>query len=497
MREIIAAEHAVPPRGRSRATRRSSSSRRWARPSRSSIIERIPEDEEIIALPPRRAGDDEWVDLCEGPHVPQHRLPRRGEAHQRRRRVLARRRAQPDAPAHLRHRVPDRRRRSTSTSSCSKRRKARDHRKLGKELELFMFHEYAPAMPFFLPRGAHVYNRLVDYMRNLYASYGYEEVITPQIFDKRALRDQRAPRQLQREHVLAVTETRGRVIERARPPTRGTARKAARTRAALGAQADELPEPLPDLRRSAAAATASCRGASPTSGACIATSAAASCTASPACARFCQDDAHIFCTPEQMRGGDRARSSSCSTGSTRRFGFSNVDVKLAHAAREAHRHRRAVGRAPRSALARRARRARAAVRDLAGRGRVLRPEDRVPRPGRARPQLAARHHPARLRTCPSASSSSTSATTARRTGRSCSTARSSARSSASSASTSSTCAGDFPVWLAPEQVTLVTVSEKQVEYAARSQRVAAAARGFASLATWEPTSSAPRFATRA
>lgn len=63
--------------------------------------------------------------------------------------------------------------------------KARDHRKLGKELELFMFHEYAPAMPFFLPRGAGIYNRLVDYIRSLYVDYGYEEVITPQFFDKK------------------------------------------------------------------------------------------------------------------------------------------------------------------------------------------------------------------------------------------------------------------------------------------------------------------------
>src|SRR5947207_3276142 len=63
--------------------------------------------------------------------------------------------------------------------------KKRDHRKLGKELELFMFHEYAPAMPFFLPRGAAVYNGLMRYMRDLYQDFGYEEVITPQIFDKR------------------------------------------------------------------------------------------------------------------------------------------------------------------------------------------------------------------------------------------------------------------------------------------------------------------------
>jgi threonyl-tRNA synthetase len=63
--------------------------------------------------------------------------------------------------------------------------RARDHRKLGKELELFWFHEYAPAMPFLLPRGASIYNRLIDFLRGLYLEHGYEEVITPQVFDKR------------------------------------------------------------------------------------------------------------------------------------------------------------------------------------------------------------------------------------------------------------------------------------------------------------------------
>ncbi|HWP08560.1 MAG TPA: threonine--tRNA ligase [Polyangiaceae bacterium] len=63
--------------------------------------------------------------------------------------------------------------------------RARDHRKLGKELELIMFHEWAPGMPFLLPAGAGIYNRLVDFVRSLYFDYGYEEVITPQIFDRR------------------------------------------------------------------------------------------------------------------------------------------------------------------------------------------------------------------------------------------------------------------------------------------------------------------------
>jgi threonyl-tRNA synthetase len=63
--------------------------------------------------------------------------------------------------------------------------RARDHRKLGKELELFMFHEWAPGMPFLLPSGAGIYNRLVEFVRSLYFEYGYEEVVTPQIFDRK------------------------------------------------------------------------------------------------------------------------------------------------------------------------------------------------------------------------------------------------------------------------------------------------------------------------
>lgn len=66
--------------------------------------------------------------------------------------------------------------------------KQRDHRKLGKELDLFFFDQVAPAMPFFLPRGAFVYNRLVDYVRTLYTTEGYEEVITPQAFDPKLFR---------------------------------------------------------------------------------------------------------------------------------------------------------------------------------------------------------------------------------------------------------------------------------------------------------------------
>jgi threonyl-tRNA synthetase len=59
----------------------------------------------------------------------------------------------------------------------------RDHRRLGKDLDLFSFSPLAPASPFFHPRGAVVYNELVALMRFLYKEFGYREVVTPQLFD--------------------------------------------------------------------------------------------------------------------------------------------------------------------------------------------------------------------------------------------------------------------------------------------------------------------------
>ncbi len=61
--------------------------------------------------------------------------------------------------------------------------KKRDHRKLGKDLGLFAFSPLAPGSPFFTPKGTMIYNSLQSYMREKYLKYGYQEVITPQIFD--------------------------------------------------------------------------------------------------------------------------------------------------------------------------------------------------------------------------------------------------------------------------------------------------------------------------
>ncbi len=62
--------------------------------------------------------------------------------------------------------------------------KRRDHRKLGRELDLFSFHPESPASPFFHPKGAVIYTGLMDYVRELYHRYGYDEVLSPMIFEQ-------------------------------------------------------------------------------------------------------------------------------------------------------------------------------------------------------------------------------------------------------------------------------------------------------------------------
>jgi threonyl-tRNA synthetase len=150
------------------------------------LIDAIPEGEEISVYWQGKddKADTQWLDLCSGPHVPSTKhlgvvkltsvagAYWRGDEHNPMlQRIYGTAFAtQEELDAYMKMLAEAR---------------ARDHRKLGKELELFTFHEWAPAMPIFLPRGAFVYNQLVSYVRTLYADYGYEEVITPQIFDRR------------------------------------------------------------------------------------------------------------------------------------------------------------------------------------------------------------------------------------------------------------------------------------------------------------------------
>jgi threonyl-tRNA synthetase len=150
------------------------------------IIDAIPPDEEV-SLYKHGSGATEWVDVCEGPHVPSTGFLKavklthvagaywRGDEHNPMlQRIYGTAFPTPQAlEEHLK---------------LLEEARQRDHRKLGKELELFMFDELAPAMPFFLPRGAYVYQRMIDYVRGLYERDGYEEVITQQVFDPRLFR---------------------------------------------------------------------------------------------------------------------------------------------------------------------------------------------------------------------------------------------------------------------------------------------------------------------
>ncbi len=143
-------------------------------------LERLAANNEEISL--YRHGD--WVDLCEGPHVPSTKFLRafqltktsgtnwRGiETNPVLQRIYGTAFATEKALGAYMKQLEE----------AAKR----DHRKLGKELELIGFHEWAPASPFFLPRGAKIYAALIDYVRAQYAREGYDEVVTPQIFDKK------------------------------------------------------------------------------------------------------------------------------------------------------------------------------------------------------------------------------------------------------------------------------------------------------------------------
>src|SRR5438034_5418335 len=141
------------------------------------IIKGIPGDE---ALSIDRQG--EWVDVCRGPHVPSTRR-------------LGAFKLTSVAGAYWRG---DERnamlQRIYGTAWADKEEldkylqqmeqaRARDHRKLGKELELFMFSHFAPSMPIFLPKGAVIYNELIDFVRSFYKRDGYTEVVTPLVWD--------------------------------------------------------------------------------------------------------------------------------------------------------------------------------------------------------------------------------------------------------------------------------------------------------------------------
>lgn len=63
--------------------------------------------------------------------------------------------------------------------------KNRDHRKIGRDQELYFFHELSPGSCFFLPKGAYIYNTLMEFIRSEYRKRGFQEVVTPNIYNSR------------------------------------------------------------------------------------------------------------------------------------------------------------------------------------------------------------------------------------------------------------------------------------------------------------------------
>jgi len=126
---------------------------------------------------------DKWFDLCRGPHVPStgvlqsFKLTKVSSAYWR-----------ADARNDNLQRIygisfPEKKMLDAHLALIVAAEKC-DHRKLGRELGLFTFHEWSPGSPFFLPKGAIIVNEILSYLREQYNKRGYQEVVTPQLFNK-------------------------------------------------------------------------------------------------------------------------------------------------------------------------------------------------------------------------------------------------------------------------------------------------------------------------
>ena len=140
-------------------------------------VEIINEAEDPISI----YSQGDWMDLCRGPHVPSTRYLKafkltsvagaywRGDEHNAMlSRIYGTAFATKEAlEEHLK---------------LVELARQRDHRKLGREMGLYIFDPISPGSPFYLPKGVIIFNALIDYMRRLYRRYGYDEVVTPLIF---------------------------------------------------------------------------------------------------------------------------------------------------------------------------------------------------------------------------------------------------------------------------------------------------------------------------
>jgi len=181
--------------------------------------------------------------------------------------------------------------------------KKRDHRKVGKELGLFIFDPISPASPFFTGKGATVYNLLQTYVRGLYARFGYEEIITPQIFDMELFHTSGHYQHYKDNMFICEIDEREFGVKPMNCP--GHCVLFRHTRRSYR----ELPLRLADFGR-----LHRYERAGVTHGLTRVRS-------------FCQDDAHIFCRPDQVEqeiAGVTAMILEC----YRTFGFEELEIEI-------------------------------------------------------------------------------------------------------------------------------------------------------------------------
>ena len=121
-----------------------------------------------------------------------------------------------DAAAHLRHRLRHQKELDAYLHLLEEAEK-RDHRKLGRELDLFHLQEEAQGSVFWHPKGFMLYNQLEAYIRRRLDADGYVEVKTPQLIDSQVLGALRPLGQVPREHVRRARRGPRRPRKRSRP----------------------------------------------------------------------------------------------------------------------------------------------------------------------------------------------------------------------------------------------------------------------------------------
>lgn len=148
------------------------------------LIADLPEDEEI-KIYRQGEGEDGWLDLCRGPHMPTTKHV--GTAFKLMKVAGAYWRG--DSNNAMLQRIygtawrNDKELKTYLTQL--EEAEARDHRKLGKEMDLFHIQEEAQGSVFWHPKGFHIYNQLETYIRRRLNDVGYKEVKTPQLIDNK------------------------------------------------------------------------------------------------------------------------------------------------------------------------------------------------------------------------------------------------------------------------------------------------------------------------